>query len=172
MKHPADSDTAPTFRSHAPGYWPDAAMGHWHDARWQLRHRVDTLAGLEERLALSDVERAGVLLAGHKRNAYWYGSQLSIDEARKLAPFNNATSLQVTAACLSGMVSAMENPHRGLLEPEDLDFGRNLEICKPYLGPVVGKYTDWTPLHDRERLFPEDLDKSDPWQFKNVRVVG
>lgn len=66
MKHPADSDTAPTFRSHAPGYWPDAAMGHWHDARWQLRHRVDTLAGLEERLALSDVERAGVLLAGHK----------------------------------------------------------------------------------------------------------
>lgn len=41
-------------------------MGHWHDARWQLRHRVDTLAGLEERLVLSDVERAGVLLAGHK----------------------------------------------------------------------------------------------------------
>jgi len=25
-------------------------------------------------------------------------------------------------------------------------------------------------LSDRERLFPEDLDKSDPWQFKNVRV--
>ena len=41
-------------------------MEHWHDARWQLRHRVDTLAGLEERLVLSDVERAGVLLAGHK----------------------------------------------------------------------------------------------------------
>ncbi|MBK6596749.1 MAG: homospermidine synthase [Proteobacteria bacterium] len=121
---------------------------------------------------LDGIDELGVLLAGHKRNAYWYGSQLSIDEARKLAPFNNATSLQVTAACLSGMVSAMENPHRGLLEPEDLDFGRNLEICKPYLGPVVGKYTDWTPLHDRERLFPEDLDKSDPWQFKNVRVVG
>jgi len=26
-------------------------------------------------------------------------------------------------------------------------------------------------LHERERLFPEDLDKSDPWQFKNVRVL-
>ena len=26
-------------------------------------------------------------------------------------------------------------------------------------------------LHQRERLFPEDLDKSDPWQFKNVRVI-
>jgi lysine 2,3-aminomutase len=54
------------FRSHAPGYWPAAAMPHWHDARWQLRHRVDSLAELESRLKLSDIERAGVLLAGHK----------------------------------------------------------------------------------------------------------
>lgn len=54
------------FRSHAPGYWPAAAMPHWHDARWQLRHRVDTLAELESLLNLSDYERAGVLLAGHK----------------------------------------------------------------------------------------------------------
>jgi homospermidine synthase len=36
---------------------------------------------------------------------------------------------------------------------------------------VVGEYTEWTPLHERERLFPEDLDKGDPWQFKNVRVI-
>lgn len=54
------------FRSHAPGYWPTEAMQHWHDSRWQLRHRVDTLAELESHLKLSDIERAGVLLAGHK----------------------------------------------------------------------------------------------------------
>jgi homospermidine synthase len=34
----------------------------------------------------------------------------------------------------------------------------------------VGAYTDWTPLTDREKLFAEDIDTSDPWQFKNVRV--
>ncbi len=51
-----------------------------------------------------------MLLVGHKKNAYWYGSRLSIDEARKLAPYNNATSLQVTAAVLSGVIWAMENP--------------------------------------------------------------
>lgn len=45
-----------------------------------------------------------VLLMGHKRGAYWYGSRLSIEDARRLAPLNNATSLQVTAAVLSGMV--------------------------------------------------------------------
>jgi homospermidine synthase len=68
------------------------------------------------------------------------------------------------------MVWAMENPNNGITEPEDMDFQRALAICTPYLGPVVGQYTDWTPLTDRERLFPEDLDQGDPWQFKNVRV--
>ena len=131
----------------------------------QERKRIlmnDITAGIDE---------LGVLLAGHKKNAYWYGSQLSIAAARKLAPYNNATSLQVCVAVLSGVVWAMENPNLGIVEPDDMDFRRNLEICMPYLGPVVGEYTDWTPLHERERLFPEDIDKSDPWQFKNVRVI-
>jgi len=131
----------------------------------QERQRIlmnDVTAGIDE---------LGVLLAGHKKNAYWYGSQLSIAEARKLAPYNNATSLQVCVAVLSGVIWAMENPNLGVVEPDDMDFRRNLEICMPYLGPVAGEYTDWTPLHERERLFPEDIDKSDPWQFKNVRVI-
>ena len=118
----------------------------------------------------SGIDELGVLLAGHAKNAYWYGSQLSIDEARALAPFNSATSLQVTVAVLSGMIWAIENPAKGIVEPDEIDFRRNLEICMPYLGPVVGKYTDWTPLFDRSRLFPEDLDEGDPWQFKNIRV--
>jgi homospermidine synthase len=120
---------------------------------------------------IGGIDELGVLLAGHKKNAYWYGSQLSIGEARKLAPYNNATSLQVTVAVLSGVIWAMENPNCGILEPDEVDFRRTLEICMPYLGPVAGEYTDWTPLHERERLFPEDIDKSDPWQFKNVRVL-
>ncbi len=117
------------------------------------------------------IDELGVLLAGHARNAYWYGSQLSIGEARRLAPFNSATSLQVTSAALAGMIWAIENPNRGIVEPDDIDFARALEICRPYLGKLVGKYTDWTPLARRAELFPEDLDTADPWQFKNVRVV-
>jgi homospermidine synthase len=126
---------------------------------------------LMDEISSGGIDELGVLLAGHKRNAFWYGSQLSVDEARQLAPYNNATSLQVTIACLAGMIWAMENPNRGLVEPDEMDYRRVLELCTPYLGPVVGEYTDWTPLTDRERLFPEDIDKSDPWQFKNVRVV-
>jgi homospermidine synthase len=40
----------------------------------------------------------------------------------------------------------------------------------PYLGPVSGFYTDWTPLKDRGVLFPEEVDDGDPWQFRNVIV--
>jgi homospermidine synthase len=68
------------------------------------------------------------------------------------------------------MIWAMENREAGIVEPDEIDFRRNLEICMPYLGPVVGEYSSWTPLFERERLFPEDLDKDDPWQFKNVIV--
>jgi homospermidine synthase len=119
---------------------------------------------------IDGIDELGVLLAGHGKNAYWYGSQLSIHEARNLVPHNTATSLQVCVAVLSGMVWALENPNAGIVEPDEIDFRRNLEVCLPYLGPVVGEYSSWTPLLDRERLFPEDLDKSDPWQFKNVIV--
>ena len=52
-----------------------------------------------------------------------------------------------------------------------IDHARALEICFPYLGEMAGVYSDWTPLQGRGELFPEDLDKSDPWQFKNFRVI-
>jgi homospermidine synthase len=58
-----------------------------------------------------------------------------------------------------------------MVEPEEVDYRRVLDIANPYLGPVVGAYTDWTPLDGRGQLFPEDLDHGDPWQFKNIRVI-
>jgi homospermidine synthase len=128
-----------------------------------------------KRLMMDEIEHGidelGVLLMGHAKGAYWYGSRLSVEEARRLVRFNNATSLQVTTAALAGMIWALENPERGIVEPDEIDHERILDICRPYLGKVVGEYSDWNPLYDRERLFPEDLDKGDPWQFKNFRVV-
>ena len=65
------------------------------------------------------IDELGVLLAGHKKNAYWYGSQLSIQEARQLAPHNSATSLQVTVSAMAGLIWAIENPNSGIVEPDD-----------------------------------------------------
>ena len=117
------------------------------------------------------VDELGALLMGHPKGAYWYGSQLSVHEARKLAPFNNATSLQVAAGVMGGVVWAMENPRAGILDPDGLDFERVLEVADPYLGKLVGEYSSWTPLMGRGHPFPEDVDASDPWQFKNFRVA-
>ena len=125
---------------------------------------------LDEKEIVDGRDELGVLLYGHAKNAYWFGSRLSIEETRKLAPYQNATGMQVTSAVLSGMVWALENPEAGIVEADDLDFRRCLEVQRPYLGPVEGHYTDWTPLHNRPGLFPEDIDKSDPWQFRNVLV--
>lgn len=134
-------------------------------AKVQEQHHI-----LDENEIVDGIDELGVLVYGHAKNAYWYGSQLSIEETRRIAPYQNATGLQVTSAVLAGMVWALENLEAGIVEADEMDFRRCLEVQTPYLGPVVGVYTDWTPLTDRPGLFPEDIDTSDPWQFRNVLV--
>jgi len=141
-----------------------------HELFGQAGQRQPAIHILDEHEIVDGIDELGVLLYGHKKNAYWYGSQLSIDETRELAPYQNATGLQVTSAVLAGMVWALENPNAGIVEADEMDFRRCLEVQRPYLGPVVGVYTDWTPITDRPGLFKEDLDKRDPWQFSNVLV--
>ena len=133
---------------------------------WKLQERQRVLM----REITDGVDELGVLLMGHAKGAYWYGSQLSVMEARRLAPHNNATSLQVCCAILGGIVWAVENPRRGIVEPDEMDHERVLEIAAPYLGKMTGAYSQWTPLIDRGLLFAEDVDHEDPWQFKNFRV--
>ncbi|MGC8201877.1 homospermidine synthase [Aliiroseovarius sp. PTFE2010] len=128
----------------------------------QVHHILD----VEE--IVDGIDELGVLLYGHDKNALWYGSRLSNDDAKTLAPDQNATGLQVTSAVLAGMVWALENPGAGIVETDEMDHARCLEVQSAYLGPVEGHYTDWTPLSDRQSHFPEDLIESEPWAFANV----
>lgn len=129
----------------------------------QSKHRI-----IDETDVAGGLDELGVLLYGHTRNAYWYGSRLSMRRTRELAPYQNATGLQVTSAVLAGMVWALENPTAGIVETEEMDHHRCLEIQRPYLGRVEGHYTDWHPLKNRWSQFDEDIDDADPWQFRNV----
>lgn len=148
----------------------DDAVTSVHELAGKNWHMQDSKRLMMEEI-VTGTDELGVLLMGHAKGIYWYGSRLSIQQARTLAPYNNATSLQVCVAVLAGLVWALENPARGMVEPEDLDFRRILDIAEPYLGEVAGSYGDWTPLQDRGVLFPEDVDLDDPWQFKNFRVT-
>jgi homospermidine synthase len=141
----------------------EMAGAQWKPQKtWHILSEDDIMDGIDE---------LGVLLYGHAKNAYWYGSQLSIEETRALAPYQNATGLQVTSAVLAGMVWMLENPDRGIVEADEMDYRRCLEIQRPYLGQVIGRYTNWTPTEARGELFPESVDHTDPWQFSNVLVA-
>jgi homospermidine synthase len=148
----------------------DSAVLSVHELAGRSFHQQERtrLLGAEE--IASGIDELGVLLMGNERGVYWYGSQLSNEEARRLVPYNNATGLQVTIPVLGGIVWAIEHPHASILDADELDFDRVLEVCMPYLGPVVGRWGHWSPLDHREELFPEDIDREDPWQFRNIRV--
>ncbi|MDX1838784.1 homospermidine synthase [Legionella taurinensis] len=151
---------------------PDATLSlhEYNGMEWQNGMNQEE----HNRLIVDDIidgmDELGVLLMGNKKGAYWFGSQLSIHDARKQVPYNNATSLQVAAGVLAALLWAMEYPECGIVEPEDLDYQYILKIALPYLGNVSGYYTNWNPLKDRQQLYSEKIDRSDPWQFLNIRV--
>ncbi|MBB5467978.1 homospermidine synthase [Paraburkholderia sp. CI2] len=105
---------------------------------------------------VSGQDELGVLLLSPRFGGYWYGSLLSLEEARRLAPNNSATSLQVAAGVLAGLLWVHSHPRAGLVDPGNLAHDFILNIAGPYLGKVGGVMTDWTPCADG---------KGDPYQF-------
>jgi homospermidine synthase len=99
-------------------------------------------------------------------DVYWFGSRLDIHEARHLAPNNNATSLQVSAGILAGLVWIIENPEQGLIEPEAVNFERALEIATPYLGKLEGHWVRWPDT----KILPGQH-ASYTWQFSEFLVA-
>jgi homospermidine synthase len=120
------------------------------------------------------IDELGVLLLGHGLGGWWTGSQLGIEEARELVPGQNATTLQVAAAVLAGVVWMIRNPAEGINVPDDLPHEKILEIAYPYLGPCPSVRTDWTPLSGRSRLFDKwgkRVPREDEvWQFTSFLV--
>lgn len=143
------------------------SLYEFQERNWVLQDRLRPVNDC----LVSGIDELGVLLIGGQRGVYWYGSRLSVEQARELAPYNSATSMQVAAGTLAGMIWAMRHPEAGIVEAEEMDFEEVLAIALPYLGQMAGVYSDWNPLAGRNQLFPEDIDSSDPWQFKNLRVA-
>jgi homospermidine synthase len=117
----------------------------------------------------------GALIMGHGYNSWWVGSDLSIEESRRLVPHQNATTMQVAISVVAASMWMLENPNEGVRVPDELPHDYILGIAKPYLGRWISKASDWTPLKDRDTTFDgynkPDLDKKDPWQFKNFLVT-
>src|SRR5437762_1756086 len=108
--------------------------------------------------------------------SWWYGSLLDIHESRRLAPHQNATTLQVAAALLGAVQWLLANPRRGVRLPDELPHEEVLGHARPYLGPIASRRSDWTPLLRWADSFagfarPRPAD-DDVWQFSTFLVHG
>ncbi len=105
---------------------------------------------------VSGFDQLGVLFV-FEGGAYWYGSTLSLEQARKLFPYNNATSLQVVAGIFGALLWMQKNPNKGVVEAESMDFEGIMDAVLPFLGDVSGFMTDWQPANNGELKFEEFL---------------
>lgn len=92
--------------------------------------------------AVQGFDEIGVLLI-HDMGTLWHGCTLSSSEARRLAPYNNATSLQVVAGIIGALVWMLDNPRAGVIEAETMDSEQIMAVARPYLGKIVTIETDW-----------------------------
>jgi len=135
------------------------------DGELEFRPRVITdeiVAGRDE---------LGVLLMGHDYHGWWTGSVLDIEEARRLAPHQNATTLQVACSLMAACRWIMRNREQGLCFPDNLPHEEILADAKPYLGKFMSRRVNWLPLESRgeARVAGGALrtaNDKDAWQFK------
>lgn len=152
----------------------DAAIASLHELRgdnYRLQSRIRIMN--DEITTGEDI--LGALIMGHPYNSWWTGSNLSIEESRRLVPHQNATTMQVACSVISAAVWMIENPNMGVCVPDNLPHDYILKLANPYLGKFISKPSDWTPLRDYKDVFKgyskRSLDLSDPWQFKNFLVM-
>eukprot|EP01041_Mallomonas_annulata_P003757 gene3757-7459_t len=138
------------------------------------------MEGMTNRLMLDDItsgqDKLGVLLLGHDYKAWWTGSLLSIGQSRELVPGQNATSMQVASSAIAGVVWAIRNPVRGVLQADAVPWREVMPVVMPYLGDFHSGPVDWDPLSTRVDLYKgwntEIIDEEDPWQFCNFMIPG
>ena len=157
-------------------YMPcDATIVSLHEIRCRNYEMQSKLRIMGDDEITSGADILGALLMGHPYSSWWCGSILSIEEARNLAPGENATTIQVSLGVVTAVMWMIENPKRGFCLPDDLPHEFVLKIAKPYLGEFYSGPSDWTPLKDRLVYFKEnpanDYDMKDVWQFKNFLFI-
>lgn len=149
----------------------DETISSLHELRARNYETQPKFRILKDGEIISGTDTLGALIMGHAYNSWWTGSILDIEEARKLVPGQNATTIQVAIGVISAVIWMIENPRKGVNLPDDLPYDYILDIAKPWLGKVVSEPYDWTPLKNKKLFFKENFsnksDESDPWQFKN-----
>ena len=119
-------------------------------------------------------DQLGVLLMGHDFKSWWCGSLLSIHDARKHVPHQQATTLQVAISVVAAAIWMIGHPKSGVCLPDDIDHEDILKISVPYISPFISEPVDWTPLAHLNTQFSKfDIPRppeEDVWQFTTFLV--
>ena len=152
----------------------DCAIASLHELRgYDYRLQPSLRIMTDEIIKGEDI--LGALVMGHPYTSWWCGTDLEIEESRRLVPHQNATTMQVAISVVAACMWMIEHPRRGLCVPDDLPHDYVLDISNPYLGKFVSVASDWTPLKHYVNTFSgynrPQLDVADPWQFKNFLIT-
>ena len=151
----------------------DAAIASLHELRMR-DYKAPQRCRIMSKEIVSGRDEMGCLLMGHDHKAWWTGSLLDIEETRRLAPGQNATTLQVAAGVLGALFWIIRNPKKGVRLPDQLPHDEIMEVALPYLGPVVSQPVDWLPPASRAKVaaHPGRYSSSDTelWQFDQFRA--
>jgi homospermidine synthase len=79
---------------------------------------------------------------------YWVGTIISNDYAKKISPEINGTCLQVAISVLGCIEWMIQNPHKGIIEPEMVDTDFIIDYAHEWLGEFF--YDDVTDTCDIE----------------------
>jgi homospermidine synthase len=123
---------------------------------------------------ISGRDELGVLVMGHPYRSWWTGMRTSIEEAREVAPHQNATTVQVAASILGAVDWMLRAPREGVRVPDELPWRDVLEVAAPYVGTTWSGPLDWDPVSTHADWFDAwsgvALDREDPWQFTNFLI--
>jgi homospermidine synthase len=125
----------------------------------RLHNKAESLAEVEKAVMQNPVtgqDELGALLI-HDSGAYWYGSTLTVEQAKSLAPYNNATSMQVVSTIIASIKWMLLHPYEGVIEPEDVDHRFILNESLAYLGHVRGVDSGWRPADVEHPQFQDFL---------------
>ncbi len=151
----------------------DAAINSLHELEMR-QYKLQEKQRIMSDEIISGRDELGVLLMGHDFKSWWCGSLLDIDEARRLVPHQNATTMQVAISVVSAAIWMIKNPKKGFCMPDDVDHEVVLGISAPYIKPFVSYAVDWTPLKNLNTTFTKyDVPapkEEDVWQFVSFLV--
>jgi homospermidine synthase len=123
---------------------------------------------------ISGRDELGVLVMGHPYKSWWTGMVTSIEEARAVAPHQNATTVQVAASILGAVDWMLRRPREGVRVPDELPWRDVLAVAAPYVGTTWSGPIDWDPVSTHVDWFDawsgRELDRDDPWQFTNFLI--